>query len=646
MELISQCALRVAKLVWRPGHGGFAFTLVCKATFELSPDLSPFAAQQEPVTEADVYTGPERASLARASDLVPFKQRPEVLLTGHAYAPDGEPVPSLVARIAVGEIYKSIQVEGDRYFDLDGWITEPEPFARMPLVWERAAGGPGTANPAGVALNADARPDAFGRIPAPNLLPQGTFLTSRRKVVPPLCFGPIAPLWMARASFLHRHAARWDPDRWNEGPLPADVDVAYFNAAPPDQQRAEPFGDEPIYLENLHPRFAQLSTRLAPVSPAATVDRGSGPEPLRLRCDTLVFDTDRGLAMLVWRAHVLLDHPDRPGRVVVTGPAAPEPSFQGWGRGSSGGDSTIAPTQALSATEALPFQGGAPPPDPPPLRRATAILPFMRSTATLDPSQLAAVSAPALPFSEAAPEPPTAAAPDVTMGLSDPPASSERARDVLPFMRRTATLDPSQLTAASAPVLPFAEAPKSSERPLGGGMVLSRPAPPPAARDEDATFVGPAPHAPTLPFTPSSRAEPPATRDEDLTLPGVAVQIQALPFDDGAPPSRPLPPPISAPAFVPPAEIGPPAFAPSPEHAAPAFVPSPESGAPAPVFVLESTASAPGAPADDPERARIRLVQQAIWRGDRPTRQILAEYGLTEIEWRAMKRASARKASV
>ena len=34
-----------------------------------------------------------------------------------------------------------------------------------------------------------------------------------------------------------------------------------------------------------------------------------------------------------------------------------------------------------------------------------------------------------------------------------------------------------------------------------------------------------------------------------------------------------------------------------------------------------------------------------IWRGDRPTRQVLAEHGLTEIEWRAMKRASARKAS-
>ena len=78
MDLVSQCALRVANVVWRPGHGGFAFTVVCKATFELRPDVSPLAAEQEPVALVDVYAD-EGGGLAVASDLVPVKKRPEVL---------------------------------------------------------------------------------------------------------------------------------------------------------------------------------------------------------------------------------------------------------------------------------------------------------------------------------------------------------------------------------------------------------------------------------------------------------------------------------------------------------------------------------------------------------------------------------------
>src|SRR5687768_8152046 len=109
MDLVSQCALRVARVVWRPGRGGFALTVVCTATFELRPDGSQLAAEQEAVALTDVYAG-EGGGIAVASDLVPFKKRPEVLLTGHAYAPEGRPVPSVLARLVVGEIDKTIQV--------------------------------------------------------------------------------------------------------------------------------------------------------------------------------------------------------------------------------------------------------------------------------------------------------------------------------------------------------------------------------------------------------------------------------------------------------------------------------------------------------------------------------------------------------
>lgn len=420
MDLISQCALGVAKVMWRPGHGGFAFTVVCKATFELRPDVSPLAVMQEPVFESDVHTG-EGGGLALASDLVPLKKRPEVLVTGYAYASEGRPVQSLVARLAVGEIDKTIQVVGDRYFDRYGRLSDPAPFTRMPLVWERAASGPDMSNPVGRPVGDAARADFSGRVPAPNLLPIGLLLTSRSDIVQPVGFGPIAPMWPSRAACLHQHVAWWNPSRWHERPLPADIDLAYFNAAPPDQQRALPFGEEVLYLECLHPRFAHLSTRLAPVMPTVMADHGSGAQPLQLRCDTLVIDTDRGLAMLVWRAHVLLDHPDRPGRVVVTGLAAPEAELPAWTRKAPKRRTTLVPDIFIPPAVVLPFSGAATPAPvfgPPP-----------------------------------APVGATAPAPAATAGENAAPALSSGAGQPITNSVSTETLDPGLMVQAAA--LPF-----------------------------------------------------------------------------------------------------------------------------------------------------------------------------------------------
>ncbi len=358
MDLVSQCALQVANVVWRPGHGGFAFTVVCKATFELRPELSSLAAVQEPVALADVYAE-GGARLAVASDLVPAKKRPEVLLTGYAYAPEGRPASSVLARLVVGEIDKTIQVVGDRHFGRDGRLSDAETFVRMPLGWDRAPVGPDMFNPAGRSLGSSAQTDLLGRVPVPNLLLPGQRIRSRIDLVPTTGFGPISPWWPSRVAGLRRHAAGWDPGRWHEQPLAADIDLGYFNVAPSDQQRTLPFGEEAIYLENLHPRFAQLSTRLAPVAPVAMVDHGAGPQPLQLRCDTLIIDTDRGLAMLAWRAHVLLEHPDRPGRVVVTVPGALRASIPAWAANVSASDleieATIVPRAFVRSAPVLPF---------------------------------------------------------------------------------------------------------------------------------------------------------------------------------------------------------------------------------------------------------------------------------------------------
>ncbi len=354
VDIISYCPLRVASVLWRQlsadtGQESWQITLVVKATYALRPGVSPLAVEQEVPRETDeLWNDDERKSLRSASDLAPFKDCPEVLVVGAAYAPRGRPVDHLRARVAVGELDKTIEVFGDRAFDSEGTITGFGPFARMPLIWERAAGGPGTSNPVGVHL--DGRADVYGMVPLPNLRTPHARLLKRGDFIAPIGFAPMAPSWPLRAGNLGQYAAGWDHRRWSERPLPADFDGAYFNAAPLDQHQREPFaGNEQILLENLHPDIPSLTTRLQSVQPFAGVSRGgSAREDVPLLCDTLVIDADRAICTLIWRAQVSLWHPDDAGEIAVWMEQTPA-------RARSLGSITLSGSEASPREAALPF---------------------------------------------------------------------------------------------------------------------------------------------------------------------------------------------------------------------------------------------------------------------------------------------------
>jgi hypothetical protein len=317
MEILSLCPLRCASLLWQSSAGPWTFTAVCKATYRLAPDVSPLHAEQEPPNEEDSYwdDDPNR-SLSSPSDLVPFKARGDVLLVGNAFAPGGVGVRSLVVRMIVGEVDKSIEVFGKRAWAQDGQLREAPGFASMPLVYERAAGGPDTSNPVGV--RRDAAPDAHGSVALPNLQPPGMMLDRRGMFVPPVGFGPIAPAWPVRSERLGRHWGSFSPGAWRERAVPEDLDTGYFNAAPRDQQVDAIRADERIVLQNLHPEHHRLVTSLPGVRPKVFAEkRGEAPEEVAMRCDTLSIDTRRGLCTLVWRGHVPLAGREQRGRVLV-----------------------------------------------------------------------------------------------------------------------------------------------------------------------------------------------------------------------------------------------------------------------------------------------------------------------------------------
>lgn len=319
MEVVSLCALRTSGLTWQPRTGTYALTVACKATYRLRPDQAVLAPEQEPLSDEDEFWNDDTArSLHAASDRVAYKPRPDVVLIGHGHAPAQKPVRSFVARLVVADVEKVIEVWCDRGIRRqDGQLLEGQRITKMPLRWERAAGGPDTQNPVGMRF--DASPDRYGMVPVPNLQPPGTYVTGRGDTFGPIGFGPIAPRWPGRMQKLHRHAATFTGQGWEHRPLSDDFDYSYFNVAPPDQQPTELRPDERIVLENLLPEHPRLVTRLPGIRPRAVADRATGErEEIRLVADTLWIDTDRGIATLVWRGRMGLRQPQERGTVHVT----------------------------------------------------------------------------------------------------------------------------------------------------------------------------------------------------------------------------------------------------------------------------------------------------------------------------------------
>lgn len=316
MEVVSHSPLPVASQLWQSRPGSWVLTFVAKATFDLQPGKAQLSANQEPIHEQDCHWDDDPArSVYAPSDLAPLKTRADVVLVGSAFAPQGQPVRSMFVRLIVGDLDKSIEVHLDRVFGPDGSLIEGSRFSRMSLAYERAAGGPDTMNPIGVRL--DVR-DMHGRTRLPNLQPPGLAVHGPGVAILPIGFGPIAEAWPQRLSRLGRHASVWSPLALAVAPLPDDLDRAFFNVAPLDQQLPDVADDVRIVMENLHPEWPRLVTNLPGLRPRAMLEGRGGLHPLKMRADTLWIDSDRAVACLTFRSHRSLERFDEPGRILIT----------------------------------------------------------------------------------------------------------------------------------------------------------------------------------------------------------------------------------------------------------------------------------------------------------------------------------------
>jgi hypothetical protein len=275
----------VAALAWRY-QGVMRVTVVAKATFAFVPDGLMARVAPQPVVGGEVHHGGSPARSVRlTSDLAPYLNRADILLTGHAYAPPGVGTETVPVRLGVFAGAHPI-------LDKTVLVREKGGVGRVPLVYESAFGGPGWSdNPFGVGL-----------IPG----------SGEPKIIDPFNgkhlagFGPIGQAWPMRRRLLGS-LPRLVLSTAHVLELPDGFDWEYLQAAPSDQRVGFLHGDEWLVMDGLSASRARLRTRLPGARGLALV-HGLSPwgvlegQPIALHADTLRIDVDEERATLTCRA--------------------------------------------------------------------------------------------------------------------------------------------------------------------------------------------------------------------------------------------------------------------------------------------------------------------------------------------------------
>ena len=613
MELLSLCPYPAAPLVWQLTPSRWVLTVVCKATYALVPGVVSPATEQEALLDEDAHWDDDpQKSLFAPADMVPFKQRADVMLVGSAYARNGQPARSLTTRLHVGKIDKSIEVLCPRVRTRDGEVREGKRWTKMPLLYERAAGGPGTDNPVGVHL--EGARDRYGQLALPNLQSPGLALPPER-LPPPIGYGPIAATWPDR-----KHRVPVAERSYARAPFGEGFDPLFFQAAPPDQQLDTLRPNERIALENLLPNHPVFVSALPGEKPRARVElRGASPREMALVPDSLWIDTDRGVCTVTFRAKVDIEHPDQEGRVLVA--LAKNEQAIPWAR--------IAPAPPAPSSRPTPSPRGSVPPGQP--------LSMVSPQGVSAPPQQAVSTPPAPGLSApqqgvSAPPQQGLSAPPKVISVPPPPRKEEvRPADIDVEMVDSieVTLDPQPLheTAAFPPIrpvttqivphervepaLPFQPAPPGWQSPAA---VPSRPGLPPLPGTPHDLTVTPAFGAPaarhTLPDwdVPSHKPAPPT--------PLAQVLPAKVPAEPAPAPPPPPPPLLANPAWVsqtptltsrgaPPPLVTPPLVTPPLVAPPPASMPPKE---PAPLGALDASNAAAGTvPSQDSASPRVEV---------------------------------------
>jgi hypothetical protein len=295
--------------------------LIIKATYEISErGHLVLAEKQHPVNLAGQHWGkPEESSYKYEPEGCFIKSATDIVWIGSAHAQRVNDT-QVEVELRIANMRKKVRVTGDRYWVKKLGVTcasSPEPFERIPLLYERSFGGWDRShidaekhscdlrNPVGTGYRTKHGRFEEG-VRLPNLEDPWQRVMAYGDVVPPEGFGFLSPDWQPRAKLAGTYGEAWFRDR--HPLLPADFDRRFFNAAS-DGLVAESYleGDEPVSISNASPG-GYLAFCLPSVPPPAFRVRQKeiAVADLESKLDTVILNTDENLVYLIWRAHIPL----------------------------------------------------------------------------------------------------------------------------------------------------------------------------------------------------------------------------------------------------------------------------------------------------------------------------------------------------
>ncbi len=293
---------------------------IVKATYAVDTrGALSLAEEQVPVDFlGSNYGEPGESSIRFEPDIAFVKPSTDCVLVGHAHSPHSRAT-QVDVTFKAGRLEKTVRVTGDRQVvgGVSPGISNPEPFEKIPLVYERAFGGWDRSadsedrygyeprNPVGVGFVSK-----HGRImegsSVPNLEDPADPLPAPGARCRPAGFGFISPDWHPRASFGGTYDEAWVNNR---APLlPRDFNRRFFNSAS-DGLTASEFlvGNEWIQVMGATPEGNWIFQLPGLENPRCQLHtRFSGSVEVNTALDTLIVDADEQKVILVWRGHAPL----------------------------------------------------------------------------------------------------------------------------------------------------------------------------------------------------------------------------------------------------------------------------------------------------------------------------------------------------
>ncbi len=288
--------------------------LIVKASFHIGEKWTLLEKQPAPV-EADVYYGePETSSLQYASDYHVGKPSTDIIMNGLACAPDKQQVSQLDVQLQVDNLAKVVRVFGNRQWD-GGYITQPEPFTTMPMVYEKSYGGvhiidgevdsSEKRNPIGMGYAGGRNDSEMSGVSLPNLEDPGNLIRSIQDTPNPACFGFLCPGWEPRVKYVGTYDAVWETERAPY--LPEDFDRRFFNMAHPDLVAAGYLkGGESVNISGMHPK-GNIKFNLPSVSLGASISIENNEDLLPFNLETVLLEPNKLQMSMVWRAAYTCD---------------------------------------------------------------------------------------------------------------------------------------------------------------------------------------------------------------------------------------------------------------------------------------------------------------------------------------------------